>query len=645
MTSPSVATRRAPRLDALLATALLLDATAEALLAPADPGETLVLLLAGALMAAGFAVRSRAPLVTIAAVFAGFALVLAHEPVASDFVGPLAAPIAALFLAQLRLSGRAAALGAAIAAALLLAGVLLDPAATLPRSLFGGLFVYVAAPVVASWLARRHGETAARLRAATTQLEAGRAAHAAAAAEAERLRVLGELDQRLAGQLHELAAAAEQLDSATLEEPQLQRLVERGSAALEGVRKAIGVVRGGEPAVGAEPTSDVRTDGAGWPLRRPRGRLGRGELAVPLAVLAAGTADALLHGDLRASRVVALAVAVVVALLLTVRRRQPEAVAAAVVVLAAAQWEVFAAYGSVAVLAALPIAAFSLGAGSGGPRAWGGLALLVAGALAAGLTGAPAGPFDVVVLAVLAAAGWGAGHELRLRASAVAQQREVGRQAVATRALQAQRAALEIRVGIARDVHDTLAGELSAVVLQAHVARLRLHDGQPADDGVVTAVAGAAASARDELDRLLAASPDALPGLDQVELLAGRAQAAGLPVRVTVSGARRPLAPEAEAAAYRLVQESLTNALRHAGGAPTEVSLDYGAEALRVVVTDAGASAGSRPVALDHGGGFGLAGMRERIEATGGTVVAGPRAEGAGWQVEARLPLPPPLSR
>jgi signal transduction histidine kinase len=125
------------------------------------------------------------------------------------------------------------------------------------------------------------------------------------------------------------------------------------------------------------------------------------------------------------------------------------------------------------------------------------------------------------------------------------------------------------------------------------------------------------------------------PGTAQLDALIAGARRAGLATRLTVTGEPVPLPAAVDLAAYRIVQESLTNAIRHAGPATAEVSLCYGADELRISVTDTGRG----PAAAGAGasGGHGLAGMRERAATVGGTMETGPRP-GGGYQVAARLP-------
>src|SRR4051794_21303133 len=124
------------------------------------------------------------------------------------------------------------------------------------------------------------------------------------------------------------------------------------------------------------------------------------------------------------------------------------------------------------------------------------------------------------------------------------------------------------------------------------------------------------------------------PGLDDLDGLLARSRAAGLDVALTVQGAPRPLAQSVDLSAFRIVQEALTNVVKHAGRAPTSVTIAYGPEALELTIVDRGDGPPAGPAAP---GGHGLIGMRERTALFGGTLTAGPRA-GAGFEVRASLP-------
>jgi signal transduction histidine kinase len=160
----------------------------------------------------------------------------------------------------------------------------------------------------------------------------------------------------------------------------------------------------------------------------------------------------------------------------------------------------------------------------------------------------------------------------------------------------------------------------------------------------LSAIEGASRQAVVEMDRLLGflrrqGEVDDLapqPGLGQLGELVAQLSSAGLSVELSVEGEPSPLPRTVEVSAYRVVQEALTNTLKHSGGATASVRVSYGTEALEVDVIDEGP--GRPGHALEGGGGHGLMGMRERVGLHGGHVRAGPRTEG-GFAVHARFPL------
>jgi signal transduction histidine kinase len=212
-----------------------------------------------------------------------------------------------------------------------------------------------------------------------------------------------------------------------------------------------------------------------------------------------------------------------------------------------------------------------------------------------------------------------------------------------TRDEAARRMAVEERLRIARELHDSLTHSISVIQVQAgvavHLARKRGEDVPPALLAIQEAGTDAARELRATLGVLRSVEDGHGSGLSQLDRLVARAQAAGLPVTVTVTGAVRPLPAEADQAAYRIVQEALTNVSRHAGHARASVHLHYTAETLTVQVDDDGQvlSNGTRP----SGPGLGLVGMRERVSALGGRLQAGPQHDG-GFRVRAELPARAP---
>jgi len=208
-----------------------------------------------------------------------------------------------------------------------------------------------------------------------------------------------------------------------------------------------------------------------------------------------------------------------------------------------------------------------------------------------------------------------------------------------TRDETARRRAMEERLRIARELHDSLTHSISVIQVQAgvavHLARKRGEEIPPALLAIQEAGADAVRELRATLGVLRADEDGDGSGLGQLDRLVARAQAAGLPVTATVTGPQRPLPPEVDQAAYRIVQEALTNVSRHAGPARATVHVHFGPGSLSVQVDNDGT--GTATGARSSGPGLGLVGMRERVSALGGWLQAGPRDHG-GFQVRAELP-------
>ena len=211
-----------------------------------------------------------------------------------------------------------------------------------------------------------------------------------------------------------------------------------------------------------------------------------------------------------------------------------------------------------------------------------------------------------------------------------------------TRAEEARRRAGEERLRIARELHDVLAHNISLINVQAGVA-LHLMDDQPGQSrSALQAIKQASNDALGELRSVLdilrqdEEQPPRSPatGLVHLSKLVAGVQATGLAVRTRVEGTPRPLPAGVDLAAYRIVQESLTNVTRHAGPATASVLVRYGDRELTVQVDDDGRRLGASAP------GNGIRGMRERVAALGGELSAGPRP-GGGFRVEAHLPLAP----
>ncbi|MCX5195283.1 sensor histidine kinase [Streptomyces sp. NBC_00249] len=209
------------------------------------------------------------------------------------------------------------------------------------------------------------------------------------------------------------------------------------------------------------------------------------------------------------------------------------------------------------------------------------------------------------------------------------------------RAAAERRRADEERLRIARELHDVLAHSIAVINVQAGVG-LALLDSDPEQARTaLTTIKAASKEAlgevRQVLDTLRApgAAPRApAPGLDRLPELVEQAAAAGLGVHIDTEGQARTLPPGADLAAFRILQEALTNVVRHSGSRTARVRLAWQPHSLELRVDDDGPATGSPA----GGSGNGLAGMRERAGALGGTIEAGPRPDG-GFRVVARLPL------
>ncbi|MET7569802.1 sensor histidine kinase [Streptomyces sp. NPDC005492] len=256
--------------------------------------------------------------------------------------------------------------------------------------------------------------------------------------------------------------------------------------------------------------------------------------------------------------------------------------------------------------------------------------------------GSREGPTRIVAVLVAtlasAAAATGIAHQVRSTALA----HSVTEQAFADTLL--EHAARGERARIARELHDVVAHHISMIAVQAETARLTT-PGLPAEGATrLLAIGDTARTALTEMRRLLGVLREDAdtgvqrrpqPGLGQLmELVDASRDAAGSRTRLIVSGPITPLDPGIEVTAYRIVQEALTNARRHAPGAAVDVELRYGDEDLAVRVRDNG------PGPATDGTGHGLLGMRERAATVGGTLLTGP-APGGGFLVEARLPVKP----
>jgi signal transduction histidine kinase len=259
-------------------------------------------------------------------------------------------------------------------------------------------------------------------------------------------------------------------------------------------------------------------------------------------------------------------------------------------------------------------------------------------------------PWPAALVAVVAALGLGDARRTVETAEASMDEERERNSETLTRlnAVQHEQAVLRERARIARELHDVVAHSVSMIAVQAETAPYTMRDLSPEAKKGFAEVAGAAREALEEMRRLLSvlradpgAEPEVTPQprLDRLGELIDSHRGAGGQAQLNVRGAVRPLSTTIELSAYRIVQEALTNARRHAPGSQVRVDLDYLGDRLAVRVTDDGTS--GPPVTAVDGTkmmGHGLVGMRERATMLGGRFAAGPRTEG-GFAVQAELPV------
>ncbi|MEU9256454.1 histidine kinase [Streptomyces sp. NPDC048270] len=257
-------------------------------------------------------------------------------------------------------------------------------------------------------------------------------------------------------------------------------------------------------------------------------------------------------------------------------------------------------------------------------------------------------PMSAVFVTVAAVVCWVAGDGAR-------RLRVLTRQLRLEQEEKARRAVVEERIRIARELHDVIAHHVSVISVQNGLASYVLASDPPTARKALDTVGDSAREALAEMRRMLLVLREEGPlpapqeqhgpvaGLGRLEELARRVGEAGVPVGVQVTGTAYDLPPGIDLCAYRVVQEALTNVIKHAPGARTTVRVDYGADEVRIRVDDDGR--GRTPARVPAGpggaGGQGLIGMRERATIYHGTVTAGP-APGGGFGVSLRIPVPRP---
>jgi signal transduction histidine kinase len=660
------------RRDELLAAVLTVVGELEVLLEPAAAGSRLVSALALPLATLPFAWRRHLPLLPLAAL----ALVLPLQAALDGYlvaqsVTPLVALVVALYSAGRYAGGIAPQAGAV--AALLATRFAFDPEVNAPADVVLTLLAVPLPLLVGRWV-RGQFLLQRELRLKSERLERERERDARHAAEEERIRIATDLQTAVGDGLGEIVRQACELpdrlaagDHAAAH-ALLTNIAGRAREALADVRRVLGVLRHkGQPpplaptiagprlleSVGpaAEDAISAGADGAtggGGVEAVPRDALPRASRSdrrldrlLVVTLLAGAELELALTAPGGHRVLAALSPAAIVVPLLW-RRRWPVAAAVATLAAVTLQSAVLGLDAFPAVdIVALMCVSYAVGAHAERRVAVAGVVLVALGVTVHAAIFHP----DAIAQALLGGgvAPWIVGrtvrgrrllsHELRERATLIEHAREQDARDATTAA----------RMRVARELHDAVAHNISVIAIQAAGAG-GIVDRDPARAAQCAAVIEAAArEALAELGRL-AGAPDtdgssaapSQPSLARVDALAVRARDAGLPVSLRVEGEPAALPAGVDLAAYRIVQEALANAAKHAGGTRAWVVVRYREQAVEVEIGDDGRGADAAPVP-GASGGHGLIGMRERVALYGGTLHLGPRSSG-GFTVHARLP-------
>ena len=360
------------------------------------------------------------------------------------------------------------------------------------------------------------------------------------------------------------------------------------------------------------------------------------DVAVAVVFMALAVMEFFVNRDVRSPEEYLVAVGAMA--LIAWRRRFPVAVAFLVVV----SNILTNPDGEFTVLLSLVLVSFTTGAELDPPMRYVGLAVVVvpfiAGVAAAGLV-----PSDVAAAGVFLVGPWGVGVVLRERSASTAEAVSRAERLEREQAQQAAAAVEEERTRIARELHDIVSHSISVVTIQTQAVRRRLgpeHSQEAADLAAVEATAREALAEMRRLFGVLRASDESAslapqPGLAELARLVEKAGSGDVDVRLEVEGEPYELPPGADLAAYRIAQEGLTNALRHAGATAVTVRVRYEPHGVEVEVVDDGRGLGH---ANGRAGGHGLVGVRERVALYDGTVTLSDGPDG-GVRLVATIPV------
>lgn len=599
-------------------------------------GQRLVSVVTVAVMTLPVAFRRRAPLAA-AAVIATAPLV--DHAVGGSYGAPLS-PLLAPMLVTYTLAARAPLRRAVAGIALLLASLELT-VWLVGFTNYGVLAFIVALPVVAGVSVRRYVARSRQLSVLTARLERERGAIERLAVAEERRRIAGELHDAIAHAVSQMvvhAADAEQVLPAAPDRARaaLIAVQDTGRDAIGELRSTLRILRTDEPAP-PPPAGDPDTSAAAPAAWRRVSWQWWTDILLAIVVVGAVEGVALWNGP-RLLVVVAVVAAVAIAL----RRRFP--LAALALGLTDEVALMAAGYSSLSPEAAVLVVLYTLAAR--GPSRRESVAAVLAITAQATLRVAVGHPDWVADLAVFTAAFWAAGraeHAARRQAERL---QEIAARLARERDARARLAAIDERVRIARDLHDSVAHTVSVMVLQAGAAEQVLTMAPDKARAAASAVKAKGREALAELHALLGLLHDdedvgpraPQPSLTRLDTLIAHVVRTGLPVELHIHGEPTALPAGIDVSAYRIIQEALTNALKHAGPVRTTITLHYTPDALTVEILDDGDGAMRHPPR--DSAGHGLIGMRERVALYHGDLQAGPGAD-VGYVVRAQIPLIP----
>jgi signal transduction histidine kinase len=666
-------------------------------LSPPNDGDVLVSALAVPFTTLPLAWRRDLPLLPLAAITSALLIQAALGGfLVGQAVVPLAALVLALYAAGRHAAGARGLAGATGAVAVVVATrVAFDPAVRRPADAVLTLMAVTSALLVGRWV-RGQVEFQRELDEKAERLRRERDRDARHAAEEERVRIATDLQAAVAGGLHEITRQAQELPDRLLAQDHaaarsiLASIAATAREALADVRRILGILRrdGQAPRLTppvADPFAGVDDDGASATASGPARRAGpdratgvagaseagrrppwsvslaghteasrRRPWSFPLAGHSAASLDRLLvvallvgaeielvavaPGD--AHPIAALTAAAVVAPLLW-RRARPVTVALAVLGAISVQsallgLDSFPTFD----IAAVTCAAYTIAAYAERRAAVAGLALAALGAAAHAAVFYP----DGVIAALLGGVvfPWTVGRIVRGHRLLTRQRQEEAMGIERARAREARAAVTAERMRVARELHDAVAHNISVIAIQAAGAGGVVERDPDRAAQCAELIVAVGREALAELGRLAglpsgAAADSPAPSLARVDGLARRARDAGLPVDLRIEGEPAAIPAGVDLAAYRIVQEALANASKHAGAQQAWVTVRYDADAIEVEIGDDGRGAnGAQPA--PSGGGHGLIGIRERVALYGGTLDVA-RRSGGGFLVCARLPL------